>query len=65
MSSNSMVFIFYSDQPDTVYRHSPQYTVEFICFICSVISLWTGFSIFSIYTFGRRALIIRKKIIQI
>ena len=60
--SNSMVMIIYSDEPDTVYRHSPeQNTVEFMCFICGVISLWTGFSIFSIYTFGRRALIIRRK----
>ena len=60
--SISLISIFYGDEQDTVYRHSPQQeTVEFICFICGVISLWTGFSIYSIYIFGRRALIASKR----
>ena len=62
----SIVSIVYNDEPETVYHHSPQqYTVEFVCFICGVISMWTGFSIFSLYTFGRRALIQSKKSLKI
>ena len=38
--------------PNTIYRHSAQQPpVEFVCFIGGVISLWTGFSIYSIYTY--------------
>lgn len=63
--SISWVMIAYGDEEDTVYRHSPQQEpVEFICFICGVISLWTGFSIFSIYSFGRRVLIANKRSIK-
>ena len=43
--------------PDTIYRHSAQYPpIEFICFIGGIISLWTGFSIYSIYAYGKQVL---------
>ena len=41
--------------PNTIYSHSPQQPpVEFICFIGGVISLWTGFSVISIYAYGKQ-----------
>ena len=44
-----------SNEPDTHYVHSPQQLfVEYICYIAGVISLWTGFSILSIYSFAKR-----------
>ena len=47
--------IVFGDEPDTIYIHSlQQYPIEFVCFIRGVISLWTGFSIFSMYTYGKR-----------
>ena len=57
----SYVEVVSSDDPDTIYRHSPlQKSVEFICFIGGVISLWTGFSVFSLYDYAKR-LFIRNK----
>ena len=53
----STVTISFGDEPDTIYTHSPQQPiVEFVCFICGVISLWTGISVFSLYAYGRRFL---------
>ena len=50
----SEVFIEFNNEPDTIYTHSPQqHPVEFICLIGGIISLWTGFSIFSIYAYGK------------
>lgn len=47
--------IFFGGEPDTIYRHSPaQYLVQFITFLCGVISLWTGFSVMSMYVYGKR-----------
>ena len=44
-----------SDDLDTIYSHSPQqYIIEFICFVGGVISLWTGFSVLSLYAFGKQ-----------
>ena len=41
--------------PDTIYRHSElQPPVEFVCFIGGVIGLWTGFSVYSIYAYGKQ-----------
>ena len=58
----SLIVISYDDEPDTIYNHTPQQEiVEFIGFFCGVISLWTGFSIFSMYTFSRKAFIRSKK----
>lgn len=55
ISKITMVTISFGDEPDTIYTHSPQqYVVEFICFIGGVISLWTGFSIMSMYAYGKR-----------
>ena len=51
----SIVEIHSNDELDTIITHSPQQQpVEFICFIGGVISLWTGFSIFSIYAYGKQ-----------
>ena len=37
---------FFGDEPDTIYRHSPaQHPVEFVTFLCGVISLWRSFSV--------------------
>ena len=53
--------ISFSDEPDTIYRYSPeQYTIEFVTFLCGVISLWTGFSIISMYAYLKRFLKIKK-----
>ena len=53
----TQVQIVFDGEPDIIYRHSPsQYPVEFICFIGGVISLWTGFSVFSLYAYGKRFL---------
>ena len=50
----SEIEIEFNSQPDTIYSHSPkQYPVEFLCFIGGVISLWTGFSVASIYAYGK------------
>ena len=47
------VNILFGDQFDTIYNHTPQqYPIEFICFIGGIISLWTGLSVKSIYTYG-------------
>ena len=44
-----------ANEPDTHYIHSPhQLFVEYICYVAGVISLWTGFSILSIYSFAKR-----------
>ena len=58
LTKNNIESISYVDiqcyTPDTIYSHSPQqYPVEFICFIGGVISMWTGFSIISIYAYGK------------
>ena len=51
----SYVYIQINNEPDTIYIHSPQqYPIEFICFIGGVISLWTGFSVLSMYGFRKR-----------
>ena len=51
----SNIYIYINDEPDTIYTHSPQqHPIEFICFIGSVISLWTGFSVISMYAYGKR-----------
>lgn len=50
----SVVDIRLNGQPDTIYRHSPQqHPIEFICFIGVIISLWTGFSVISLYAYGK------------
>ena len=47
--------IVFHDDPDTIYRHSPQqHFVEFACYIGGVIALWTGFSVMSLYAVGQR-----------
>lgn len=49
------VQIEFGDEPDTIYSHSPQqHLVELICFIGGVISLWTGFSVSSLYAYGKK-----------
>ena len=51
----SRIDIYFNNEPDTIYAHSPQqYPIEFICLIGGVISLWTGFSVLSLYAFGKR-----------
>ena len=61
----STVTISFGDEPDTIYTHSPQQpTVEFICFICGVISMWTGISVFSLYAYGNRFIKNRKEFNQ-
>lgn len=50
--------IIYGDEHDTIYTHSPQQKlVEIISFVGGIISLWTGFSVLSIYAYGRRIFI--------
>ena len=50
--------IVFQDDPDTIYSHSPQqHFVEFACYTGGVIALWTGFSIMSLYGYGKRLLI--------
>ena len=57
----AFVDVVFADEPDTIYRHSPQqHIVEFICFVCSIISLWTGFSVFSTYACGIKTFIMSK-----
>ena len=57
-STFTFVRIFTSDEPDTIYTHSPLfYPIEFICFIGGVISLWTGFSVLSMYAYGKGFLV--------
>ena len=57
INSISTILIRSSNDPETIYTHSPQqYPIEFICFIGGVISLWTGFSVHSIYAYGKRFL---------
>ena len=54
-NSISYICILFNNEPDTIYTHSPQqYPIEFICFIGGVISLWTGFSVLSMYGFRKR-----------
>ena len=49
------VLIDFGDEPDTIYTHSPQqHLVEFLSFIGGMISLWTGFSVLSLYGFWKR-----------
>ena len=51
----SKIYIYFNKEPDTIYTNSPQqHSIEFICFIGGVISLWTGFSAISMYAYGRR-----------
>ena len=51
----SALHVQFDNDPDTIYTHSPQqYPIEFICLIGGVISLWTGFSVLSLYAFGKR-----------
>ena len=53
----SEIEIQFNNEPDTIYTHSPQqYPIEFVCLIGGIISLWTGFSIFSIYAHGKHFL---------
>ena len=57
----STVSIVFGDEPDTIYRHSPQQPpVEFVCFIGGVISLWTGISVLSLYAYGKRFIMSRR-----
>ena len=66
IENTSFVVILFDDEPDTIYYHSPQQEiVEFVCFVCGVISLWTGFSIFTIYTFGKKASIKIRKVLKL
>ena len=47
----------FGDEPNTIYTHSPQqYPIEFICLIGWMISLWTGFSVMSMYGYGKELL---------
>ena len=51
----TVITLLFGGEPDTIYRHSPQQPpIEFICFIGGVISLWTGFSVLSLYAYGKR-----------
>ena len=51
----SQIYIDFNNEPDTIYTHSPQqYPIEFICLIGGIISLWTGFSVYSIYASGKQ-----------
>ena len=51
----TFIEIDFSGQPDTIYMNTPlQKPVEFNCFIGGIISLWTGFSMLSIYAYGKR-----------
>ena len=52
----SVVRIYFNtNEPDKMYTHSPQqHPIEFVCFIGGVISLWTGFSVISMYSYGKR-----------
>ena len=50
--------IIFGDEHDTIYAHSPQQKlVEIISFVGGIISLWTGFSVLSIYAYGKRIFI--------
>ena len=50
----SIVYINFNDDPDTIYTHSPQqYPIEFICFVGGIASLWAGFSVASMYAYGK------------
>lgn len=52
--SITSIDIVFHNEPDTIYHHSPQqYFVEFACYIAGVISLWTGFSVMSLYAVGQ------------
>ena len=56
--------IVFNNNPDTIYTHSPQqYFVEFACYIGSVIALWFGISVMSLYAYGKMFLL--KNITQI
>ena len=51
----SQINIEFNNEPDIIYTHSPQqYPIEFICLIGGVISLWTGFSVISLFAFGKK-----------
>ena len=59
LSTDDIDSIWYIDiitlTPDTIYHHlAQQPPVEFICFIGGVIKLWTGFSVHSIYAYGKQ-----------
>lgn len=44
--------VVYADEPDTIFEHTPtQHFVEYACYTGGVISLWTGFSIISVYAY--------------
>ena len=54
---NSLIHlkISVSNNPDKIYSHSPQqHVVEFLCFVGGVISLWTGFSVLSLYGYAKQ-----------
>ena len=51
----STIIISSSNDPETIYAHSQKkFPIEFICFIGGVISLWTGFSVISMYAYGKQ-----------
>ena len=61
-STLSIVEIYFANKPDLIYNHSPaQYPIEFTGFICGATSLWTGFSVISIYKYAKRIFILKKK----
>lgn len=50
----SFVRVLISDEPDNIITHSPQfYPIELMCFVGGLISLWTGFSIYSVFGYGK------------
>ena len=61
INSISKIFIKFNKEPDMIYTHSPQqHPVKFLCLIGGIISLWTGFSLISIYDYTRK-IFIRKE----
>ena len=58
-------------KPLTTYRHKPRIeSIEFVCYIASALSLWFGFSVFSLYDWSRmlykktKLLILKKPIFK-
>src|SRR2546423_741234 len=52
------VSLYAPELPDTNYEYLPKFeTVEFLCYLGSVISMWVGWSILSLYS-GLRHVII-------
>ena len=51
----TQIDINFNNEPDIIYIHTPQqYPIEFICLLGGVISLWTGFSVISLFAFGKK-----------